>query len=212
MKRVREHFAESKNIKYAVVPNGVDLDIFDANRPILSNPLLEKYQGCVLSVARIERLKNQLNLVRAMKDLPWDLLIIGNHAPNHKSYFDQIRKEAGPNVHFIEQIDHALLPQYYKLAKVHALVSWIETTGLSSLEAGAMGCRLVITRKGDTYDYFGDHAFYCEPDDVRSIKNAIIRAYESTADPGSRSHITNNYTWDKAADATLKGYAMVLSR
>lgn len=212
MKRVHENFVESNKIKYVVVPNGVDLSIFDAHTTTPSRSLIEKYQGCVLSVARIERLKNQLNLVRAMKDLPWDLLIIGKQAPNHKSYFDKIKIEAGPNVHFIEHIDHELLPQYYKLAKVHALVSWTETTGLSSLEAGAMGCRLVITRKGDTYDYFGEHAFYCEPDDVQSIKDAIIRAYVSTAPPDSKSHIIENYTWENAAEATLKGYAMVLSQ
>ena len=50
----------------------------------------------------------------------------------------------------------------------------METPGLSSLEAAAMGKNIVVTTKGDTYDYFEDYAFYCEPDDIESIKNALM--------------------------------------
>ena len=53
------------------------------------------------------------------------------------------------------ELPHEDLAPYYASCKVHALVSWMETTGLSSLEAEVMGANLVITDKGDTRDYLG---------------------------------------------------------
>jgi len=38
------------------------------------------------------------------------------------------------------------------------LPSWFETTGLSSIEAGVMGCNIVITDKV-MQEYFSHHAF-----------------------------------------------------
>ena len=210
MRRASSDLDRIRHKRYVVVPNAVDEQLFDPV-DIESSEAAGKYLGCVLCVARIEGLKGQLNLVRAMKGLPWPLVLIGKPAPNHRSYFEQIKKEAGPNVHIVGEVDHDLLPQYYKAAKVHALVSWMETTGLSSLEAAAMGCNLVITDKGDTRDYFGDYAYYCEPDSVESIRAAIIRAYESPVNPVLREHVLKNFTWEKTAGKTLEGYKMALN-
>jgi len=44
----------------------------------------------------------------------------------------KVIKAAGTNTIFIDYVPHQKLPQYYKAAKVHALISWMETTGLSS--------------------------------------------------------------------------------
>lgn len=197
-----------KDPKYVVVPNAVDAKVFDFDNVLISKEV-KKYKDCILCVARIEGRKCQLNLVRAMRGLSWQLALIGKPAPNHLAYFDQIKKEAGPNVHLIGQLEHETLPQFYKAARVHALISWMETTGLSSLEAAAMGCNIVITEKGDTREYFGDYAFYCEPDSVESIRGAIIKAYESPVNPALRQHILQNFTWEKAAEKTLEGYMKV---
>jgi glycosyltransferase involved in cell wall biosynthesis len=62
---------------------------------------------------------------------------------------------------------------------VHVLASWFETTGLVSLEAAMMDCNVVVTKKGDTVEYFSDMAYYCEPDDINSIRNAIEKAYNN---------------------------------
>jgi glycosyltransferase involved in cell wall biosynthesis len=103
------------------------------------------------------------------------------------------------------------LKELYKVAKVHALVSWMETPGLSSLEAAAMGCNIVVTRKGDTYDYFENYAFYCEPDNVNSIKQAIDDAFTSSVNPKLKQKILDNYTWEKTAEETYKAYKKILN-
>lgn len=205
MRRVINDFNGARNKVFVVVPNAVDTSIFDPYNVVISNEL-SKFKGCVLCVARIEGRKSQLSLVRAMRGLPYHLVLIGKSAPNHISYFQQIKKEAGDNVHILGQVDHNLLPQFYKMSKVHALVSWMETPGLSSIEAAAMGCNIVVTEKGDPRDYFEDYAYYCDPASIDSIRSAIIDAYEAPVNPELRTHVLNNFTWEHTAVKTLEGY------
>jgi glycosyltransferase involved in cell wall biosynthesis len=108
-------------------------------------------------------------------------------------------------------MDHGGLAGVYQAAKVHVLPSWFETTGLSSLEAGAMGCNLVVTRKGDTEEYFADMAYYCEPDDVDSIQQAVLQAHAEPVNPRLRNHIFSHYTWQDTAAQTLAAYQEVLN-
>lgn len=210
MGRVHADFTVSASKPFVVVPNAVDISVFDPDRVSL-NERVRKFEGCVLCAARIEGRKSQLELVRALKGLPYQLVLIGKPAPNHTAYYEAIKNEAGDRVHFLGQVPHSELAQYYKAAKVHALISWMETPGLSSLEAGAMGCNLVITGKGDTRDYFGEDAFYCEPDSVSSIREAIVRAYNAPSNPSLVRRIRDEFNWQKTAEKTLEGYRIALA-
>ncbi|WP_456480617.1 glycosyltransferase family 4 protein [Nautilia sp.] len=209
MLRVSQEFGLN-NPRYIVVPNAIDSNIFDYDKVQVNGKIEDKFKDCVLCVAKVSGRKNQLNLVKAMKDLPYKLVLIGFAPPNHKKYFEKVKKESGENVIFIGKMSHEELPQYYKVARVHVLPSWLETPGLVSLEAVAMKCNIVATTKGDTVDYFKDYAFYCEPDNVDSIRDAIIKAYESPFNEEFREYILNNFTWEKAAEKTLEGYLLAL--
>lgn len=208
MNRVAKEY-KLKNYKFVSVPNAVDKSIFNEeagnDKP---NPFAE-YENCILCAARIEGRKSTLNLVRAVKDTNYKLVLVGKESPNQKKYVEQVHQEAGDNVFFLGAVSHDQLRDLYKVAKVHALASWMETPGLSSLEAAAMGCNIVVTKKGDTQDYFGDYAFYCEPDDVNSIRNAIDRAFNSPVNPELKKKVLENYIWEKTAEATLRGYEML---
>jgi glycosyltransferase involved in cell wall biosynthesis len=103
------------------------------------------------------------------------------------------------------------LISYYRSAKVHVLPSWFETCGLSSLEAGAMGCNVVVADKGFAREYFGEHAFYCDPGNVASIYGAVHRAATSPLQPALEKRVRNNYTWQQAALQTMKAYQKVLT-
>ena len=113
MDRVVRDFLLQEYPPYVVVPNGVDLSIFNAD-PLEISPEVKKFRNCVLSVGRIEGRKCQLSLVRALKDLPYQLVLIGKPAPNHQAYFEQIEKEATDQVHILGEVEHEMLPQYYK--------------------------------------------------------------------------------------------------
>lgn len=209
MKRVWKDFPQSVPKKYKVVPNAVDAYLFrGGNGGAPEN--LKYFHNCILCVARIEGRKNQLNLVRAVNQTPYTLALVGQPAPNHQDYYDRIRQEAGPRVHFFGQVNHQELPHYYRAAKVHILPSWMESPGLSSLEAGAMGCNLVVTDKGDTREYFGDLAIYCDPASVESIRAALEMAMQQEKNGLLQERILRNFTWEKAALETLEGYKLAL--
>ena len=196
--------------QYVSVPNAIDKQLFHENVQI--EAAHEKFRDSIVCVARIEGRKSTLNLVKAMEDLPYKLFLIGKASRNQGGYVEQVKKAAGKNVEFTGTVPHDSLPGIYKAAKVHVLASWMETPGLSSLEAAAMGCNIVVTRKGDTYDYFGDHAFYCAPDSPESIREAIIKAYNASENTELQQIIRQNYTWEKTAEKTLEGYQLALNK
>jgi len=166
----------------------------------------------VICVARIEGIKNQLNLIRALNNTRFKLLLIGNHSPNQQAYYDECKSIAAANIEFIAHLPQDELVAYYQRAGVHVLPSWFETTGLSSLEAAAMGCNIVITDKGDTREYFGDDAFYCDPGKPESILAAIEQAGGAQHKPMLRERILQKYTWAQAAKSTLAAYEQVVEQ
>lgn len=211
--------SEWKRLKYRygldgparVIPNGIDPTLFTAPAAVVGY-LAQKEADLVLCVGRIEGLKNQLNLIRALNGTKYRLFLIGSPAPNHKVYYEECRSVADSNVHFIENIEQRELAGYYKRAAVHVLPSWFETTGLSSLEAAAMGCNVVITDKGDTREYFEDYAWYCDPASPASIFEAVEKAAASGFQSGLKEKILAQYTWPHTAERTLDAYREVIEK
>jgi len=189
---------------YIVVPNAISTEKFQAI------PSPEEKEG-VLCVARFEPLKNQLNLIRAINKTTLKLTLIGKASPNSQAFYDACKMEAAgnANIQFIEFISQDELLKFYNKAKVHVLASWFETTGLSSLEAAACGCNLVITDKGDTREYFGDDAFYCNPDDIDNILETVKKAMSAPNVSKLKDLIFKKYIWEETARQTLLGYRKI---
>jgi glycosyltransferase involved in cell wall biosynthesis len=164
----------------------------------------------VICAARIEGIKNQLNLIKAVNDTEFTLLLIGSPAVNQNYYYEQCKNIASKNIQFISHLSQEELLTWYKKAKVHVLPSWFETCGLSSLEAAAMGCNIVITDKGYTREYFGNNGFYCDPANASSILNAVRKASQSDWKSELQEKIFLDFTWQRAAAITLDVYKKVL--
>jgi glycosyltransferase involved in cell wall biosynthesis len=200
--RLKRDFPETGS--YCVVPNGVDTDIFYM-------PVRDEVRGNkVLCAARIEPQKNQLNLIKAIRGTPYLLTLAGAVAPNHQYYYRQCREAAGANVRFAGLCSAGEMAKMYREHRVHVLPSWFETTGLSSLEAAACGCSIVVTDKGDTRAYFGDHASYCDPSDADSIREAISEAMHQPGQYQLLDEIKDRYNWKVAARETVKAYQHAL--
>ncbi len=190
---------------YHVVPNGINTKNLDRQYPENAD-----YKNAIICMGRIESRKNQLNLIRALNNTTYKLYIHGKPSPNNIAYFEQCKQEAASNVHIGEHLDEDMLYTAYANAKVHVLPSYFETTGLSSLEAAVMGCNIVVTDRGDTHDYFKDDAWYCEPDDVASIKAAVDKAFNAPYSQSFKKRILDSYTWQRAAEETYSAYMDVL--
>jgi glycosyltransferase involved in cell wall biosynthesis len=204
-RRLQERFKMS--CPYRVIPNAVDRGLF---APAADDHRREK--DLVVCAARIEGIKNQLNLIRAVNETGLRLILIGDPAVNQRSYYEACRRAAGPGVTFLNAIPHEELAAYYSRAQVHALPSWFETTGLSSLEAAAMGCSLVITDRGDTREYFGDEAVYCDPGSPASIRDALTKAVGKGASSVLQEKIAAQYNWQQTAASTYAAYRTILGR
>jgi glycosyltransferase involved in cell wall biosynthesis len=201
-----ENLVSSYNVTSpcVMVPNGVDRRLFQPDESIEKDPRL------VLCVARVEGIKNQSNLIRALNNSEYRLLIIGAASANQLNYYRECRNIAAKNISFVDHLPQEELVKYYRKAKVHILPSWFETCGIASLEAAAMGCNVVITNKGFAAEYFGDMAYYCDPASPDSIREAVEDAANSEAKKILQEKILNNYTWQQAASKTLEGYRQII--
>jgi glycosyltransferase involved in cell wall biosynthesis len=190
--------------KYIVVPNAIDPDIF--------KPGLYKKEDLILCVGRIEPRKNQLNLVKALSGLNMKVLLVGKVHETQKSYYKKIQDiiKKSENISIIDEINPEELALLYKKAKVHVLPSWYDTPGLVSLEAGINNCNIVVTDRGTTQEYFEDNAYYCDPENIKSIRNAVLEAFSAKSDFKLAEKIKDNYTWKNTAQKTMLAYKLLL--
>ncbi|MGZ5282498.1 MAG: glycosyltransferase family 4 protein [Bacteroidia bacterium] len=202
-------FAKAYHISkpYKIVYNGVDEEVFSGQN-YKENEARNSMN--VICVARIEGKKNQLNLIKALNNTAFNLKLVGKPAPNHTKYYEECKAIAAQNISFESFVPMEELMEYYQNAKVHILPSWNETCGLSSLEAAYAGCNLVITNKGDTVEYFGKDAWYCDPSDLDSIYKAVAEAANSPVNMAVKEKIKTTYNWQQAAKDTLEVYRLVV--
>ena len=201
--RLKARYPNAK--KHEVIPNGVDTTKFAVETSV------KRISGQLICAAMIEPRKNQLNLIRAIKDSTYSLFIVGEHAPNHSAYYDQCVAEAGPNVTFVGRLEYDELVRYYLQSEIHVMPSWFETTGLSSLEAAFLGCKVIVSPMGDTKDYFEDMVGYCEPDDVSDIRKAIDSAHEKAIDKRLQEKVIHTYNWTNTALKTATVYSKIMN-
>ncbi|HQH26509.1 MAG TPA: glycosyltransferase, partial [Oligoflexia bacterium] len=154
----------------------------------------------VLCVGRLERRKNQAMLLKALEDDDLPLVFAGGGFTYQQDYEALCRKfrRRGRTV-FLGRLSPEMLSSAYAAARVHVLPSWFELPGLVSLEAACAGANIVVTGRGTARDYFGDYAYYCEPDDDESIRNAVLAAYYQPRRPELAAH-ARQFTWEASAE------------
>lgn len=196
--------------KMHVVHDGIDSRFTKGN----AGEFEKKFglKNFVLYVGRIEPRKNVLALVRAMKDSGIPLVIVGEADSQRKEYFEQCKRHADKNTHFLGRIEHdsSLLVSAYYAAKVLALPTWFETPGIVAMEAGAAGANLVVTKNGCTREYFGDYARYVDPSSRNQIRKRIIEAFEAEKSRNLAHFVRENYSWEKVAGELIEGYKKVV--
>lgn len=188
-----------------VVPLGVNDDIFCPTAEVARD------QNMIICVARIEGIKNQLHLIKALNNTSFTLYLIGAAAPNQQAYYQECKRIAGSNIKFIDHLPQQELLAFYQHAGAHVLPSWYESCGLSSLEAAAMGCSVVITRNGFASTYFGEEAFYCDPASPKSILETIKKAATQKNQESMQNKILEYYTWKLAAKKLITVYEKELA-
>jgi len=165
----------------------------------------------VLCAGRVEPRKNQLGLLRSMRESGLPVVVLGDAVPGHARYLARCRETASPRVRFLPRLEHddPLLAAAYAACGCLVLPGWFETPGLAALEAALSGAPLVLTTGGATREYFREHAVYVDPDDHAGMRRAIERAVRQPRNLALASHVRKNFTWQAAARATRRAYERV---
>jgi glycosyltransferase involved in cell wall biosynthesis len=160
----------------------------------------------------MDALKNQRRLIQALGPESLTLVLIGRaESEDYVARCRQAAHEAQARVLFLPALAREELAQAYAAARVHALVSWYDVAPLAALEAAAMGCNIVLTQESGGSDYFGQDAWYCDPGDVTSIRNAVRAAYAAPRTNALRERIARECTWERAAKQTRGAYELALA-
>jgi glycosyltransferase involved in cell wall biosynthesis len=184
---ILSHFAKGSTSlasKIHVVPNAVEawpMDATTAHREPL--PYIGELTGYVLEVARIEPNKNQLGLLQAMCLFPEvPLVLIGRLGSKQDTAYyitlQRLAKKRG-NTWIIQELPHEQLPAFYQRAKVHAMPSFRESAGLSSMEALISGVEVITSQMPycpTRYYQYEAYAHHANPWSVPSITNALDAA------------------------------------
>lgn len=206
--------------KIVVVHNGRDEFYQPVQGAEEINRIRQKYQTgerFILHVGGLALWRNIPRLLEAFlllkkKGLPHKLVLVGRHFWG----FDLAREVARLklddviNVDYVSKEDLRLL---YNAAEVLAFPSLYEGFGFPALEAMACGTPVVVSEAAALPEVVGEAAFLVDPYDVSSIASGIERVIEDEKlrlDLGKKGFDRINlFSWEKAAQETLKVYRSV---
>ena len=181
--------------KCCVIPNGISMAFRDGDARIF-----EQAYGVtqfVLNVASIEPRKNQLSLIRAMKRLPYTLVLVGKASHEHEAYLDECKAEAGDNVKFIGALKHddPMLAACYKAAKLFVMPSFSEVMPLTLYEAAVAGCRLLVSDQVPVADPLVPFISRCSPKNTDTLSHRIDVEMREGKTEAIRQALTAMPTW-----------------
>ena len=169
----------------------------------------------VMQAGRIEPGKNQAMLCWALRHTDVPIVLVGG-SKHWPSYAELCRSISGSRLTIIDHMPQNLLASAYAAAAVHTLPSWMETCGLVSLEAALSGTPLVGSTFGHELEYLEGDAWYADPGDETSLRNAVLGALNA-----GRKHprpiamkrkVLERFNWERTVDVTETLYRRVLER
>jgi glycosyltransferase involved in cell wall biosynthesis len=171
----------------------------------------------ILYVGRINKRKNLLNMVKAVKYLKEKdikLIIAGKEEGNYPILKNTIKELGLDNrIILLGYIDGNDLPILYSQAKVFCYVSYDEGFGMPPLESLASGVPVVVANAGSLPEVCGDAGVYCNPDDPRDIANQIDLLLSDSIlyDKKKKSGIekAKKYNWSESAKRLLEIFERV---
>lgn len=200
---------------FEIAHYGVDSSLFlDADpEPFLQQTNLR--EPFVMQAGRIEPGKNQAMLCWALRNIDVPIVLIGG-SKHWPSYAELCRAISGPKLKIIDHLPQHLLASAYAAAAVHTLPSWMETCGLVSLEAALSGTPIVGSTFGHELEYLEGDAWYADPGDVTSIRNAVLGAMsggrQNRKPIAMKRKVLERFNWERTVDATERLYRRVLER
>ena len=211
--------------RVAVVPCGVDLDLFRPDGP--TEPRRDGLRRVVV-VSRLVQRKGVGNVISALAELPGAELVVAGGPERARLEEDPearrlmaLATELGvaDRVDFRGRVERADLPALLRSADAVACVPWYEPFGIVPLEAMACGIPVVASAVGGLLDTVVDgvtgiHVPPRSPERLAEVLRSLL------AGPGLRDSLgraaaeraRERYSWDRVAGLTLDTYEDVWRR
>ena len=131
-------------------------------------------QKFILNVGTLEKRKNVLSLLQALKDLPYHLVFVGKQTKYVAVLKEFIRaNNMQERVHFLQGITMNQLAILYQAATLFCYPSIFEGFGIPVIEA-LYSRTAVITSAGSCFsEAGGPDSLYVQPGDIKSLKTSV---------------------------------------
>ncbi len=205
---VRKYYRLSPNVVIFPVNNGFVEPDFDVHS--LPRPDDVPQDDYIVVPGIFANRKNQLNLIRALRDFPYPIVFMGSM--NNDWYSNQCRREMTDKMKCIGfcESDSKRYWSVLSHARVACLPSDCETPGIAMIEAAFAGARPAITKFGGTAEYYGFDGEYFNPTSNSEIAAAVARAWERGRLSELESSRYRYYTWGQCAELTLQAYRLAI--
>ena len=202
---VHKLFDNQIELNEFIIPNGIN-PIFGYNGTHYEHPNCP-YEDYVLCVGRIDARKNQHRLAQACRELDIPLVLIGDpHESNVVKACQGIANEWN-GLWWERAVDHEMLAETYRGAKVLACVSTLEIWPNVVAEGGLAGCNLVVSNGSMSFTDL-EGVYTCDPT-IESIKEAVNAAYQADKTGELIPHF-RKLTWEKAVEQLRDVYEPII--
>lgn len=172
--------------KISVIPLAVDGIFLQHQSLDVLMQVKQKYKlnkPYFITVGTVENRKNQLNIVRALKQLgnhEIELIIVGNDRSRYAKTVKEFIANHAIAARFLK-VDNALdLAALYKQSMALIYVSEFEGFGIPPIEAMATGTAIIASNTSSIPEVCGNAALYVNPSQVNEIKEAMKQLIENT--------------------------------
>ncbi len=162
----------------------------------------------ILCLGPLDEKNNQHMVIEATRELGMKVVISScslNDPDPSNHYVNFCCELAHDDVIFVPQVPPQLREGLFARAKVLVVPSFNESSCINCLEAIAAGCPVVVTERGNAWDYFGDMVEYCNPESDSSIASAISRAIECGVTDSLREKV-NGFKWGNSSEELFRIY------
>ena len=194
--------------KIHIIPNGADV-VTSESKVIYE--LIGKECEYALEVGRFDSNKNQLSVIRALKNTDIEVVFIGGASPSEPDYYERCVKEANgaENIHFLGWIDSKddIIKSAYANAKALISSSFYETFGLSIVEGAMAGNIPVVSRTLPILEHeVFKKCITFDPNDLDDIRKKTEYAMKQDKSLEFVKAITESFSWEKVANDHIGVY------
>ena len=199
-------FSKTEIIKYLkidknkiiVIYNAVSSDFKDSSIDFSSPIIVGKYILAVSSIDPRKNLQRLINVFTSLNIKGYKMILVGKTS----KHFNVTLSNSSKNVVFTGFVSDAELSNLYKNCDFFIYPSLYEGFGIPPLEAMKNGCAVIVSKIPSLVEVCADGAFYIDPYDDHSIKEAILKIINDPmlkTELQSKSKIRADvFNWDKS--------------